>query len=78
MKLQPEFEATHSNLMNRDPFPSLDVCFGELIREEQRLATQAKFQQDKMTSNAVAYATYGKGKGRDMREAVPAPTIGLP
>jgi hypothetical protein len=23
--------------MNRDPSPSLDICFGELLREEQRL-----------------------------------------
>ena len=39
MKLQPKFEATHSNLMNRNLVPSLDVCIGELLREEQRLAT---------------------------------------
>ncbi|KAF8403434.1 hypothetical protein HHK36_011538 [Tetracentron sinense] len=68
MKLRLEFEATRSNVMNRDPSPSLDVCFGELIREEQRLATQATYQQDKMTSNAVAYTAHGKGKGRDMRK----------
>ncbi|KAF8409806.1 hypothetical protein HHK36_005885 [Tetracentron sinense] len=68
MKLRPKFEATHSNVMNRDPSPSLDVCFGELIREEQHLATQTTFQQDKMTSNVVAYAAHGKGKGRDMRK----------
>jgi hypothetical protein len=34
MKLHPEFEVIYSNLMNWDPFPSLDVCFGELLREE--------------------------------------------
>ena len=39
MKLQPEFEVTCSNLINHDPSPSLDVCFGELIREEQHFAT---------------------------------------
>ena len=39
MKLRPEFEITHSNLMNRDPLPTLDVCFGDLLREEQRLLT---------------------------------------
>ncbi|XP_058106479.1 uncharacterized protein LOC131249728 [Magnolia sinica] len=33
MKLRLEFEATRSNLMNRDPPPSLDVCFEELLRE---------------------------------------------
>jgi hypothetical protein len=25
--------------LNRDPVPSLDVCLGELLREEQRMAT---------------------------------------
>ncbi|KAJ0014387.1 hypothetical protein Pint_21634 [Pistacia integerrima] len=69
MKLRPEFEAIRSNLMNRNPVPSLDICFGELLREEQRLTTQATYQHDKMISNAVAYAAQGKGKGRDMRNA---------
>jgi hypothetical protein len=67
MKLRHEFEITRSNLMNRDPSPSLDVCFGELLREEQRLLTQATFQQDS-NPNPVAYAAYGKGKGKDMRK----------
>jgi hypothetical protein len=34
MKLRLEFEVTHSNLMNWDPSPSLDVCFGELLHKE--------------------------------------------
>ncbi|TXG71326.1 hypothetical protein EZV62_006261 [Acer yangbiense] len=61
---------TCSNLMNRDPSPSLDVCFGELLREEQRLLTQAMFQQDSNLNPIAyaAYAAYGKGKGRDMRK----------
>jgi hypothetical protein len=67
MKLRHEFEVTRSNLMNRDPSPSLDACFGELLREEQRLLTQATFQQDS-NPNPVAYAAYGKGKGKDMRK----------
>jgi hypothetical protein len=67
MKLRPEFEVTHSNLMNWDPSPSLDVCFGELLHEEQCLLTQATFQQDS-NSNPIAYAAYGKGKGKDMRK----------
>ncbi|KAJ0101990.1 hypothetical protein Patl1_03850 [Pistacia atlantica] len=68
-KLRPEFEVIRSNLMNRNPVPSLDICFGELLREEQRLTTQATYQHDKMISNAVAYAAQGKGKGRDMQNA---------
>jgi hypothetical protein len=67
MKLRPEFEVTRSNLMNWDPSPSLDVCFGELLREEQCLLTQATFQQDS-NPNPVAYAAYGKGKGKDVRK----------
>jgi hypothetical protein len=43
MKLHPEFEVTRSNLMNRDHSLSLDVCFGELLREEQRLLIKATF-----------------------------------
>jgi hypothetical protein len=39
MKLLSEFEITRSNLMNR-AFPSLDVCFGELLLEEQRDTTK--------------------------------------
>ncbi|KAJ0014558.1 hypothetical protein Pint_19762 [Pistacia integerrima] len=68
MRLRPKFEATRSNLMNRNPVPSLDVCFGELLCEEQRITTQATYQHDKMISNAVAYVAQGKGKGRDMRK----------
>lgn len=56
MKLRPEFEAARSNLMNRDPSP-LDMCFGELLHEEQRLVTQATFQQDKLPTNIDVYAT---------------------
>ena len=39
MKLRPDFEIAHSNLMNRHPVPSLDVCLSELLREEQRIVT---------------------------------------
>ncbi|XP_038678926.1 uncharacterized protein LOC119980334 [Tripterygium wilfordii] len=70
MKLRSEYEAIRSNLMNRDPPPSLDVCFGELLREEQRLLTQATLEQGRLGTNAVtvAYATQEKGKNRDMRK----------
>lgn len=59
MKLLPEFEAVRSNLMSRDPAPSLDDCLAELLREKQR---QAQVQH----IAPVAYATYGKAKTRDM------------
>ena len=42
-QLRPEFKVAQSNLINRDPSSSLGVCFGELIHEEQCLATRATF-----------------------------------
>lgn len=69
MKLKGEFEAVRSNLMNRDPVPLLDICIGELLREEQRLITQAVMEQKAQNSAPipVAYAAQGKSKGgRDM------------
>ncbi|KAL5816485.1 hypothetical protein ACOSQ3_024863 [Xanthoceras sorbifolium] len=45
MKLRGEFEGIRSNLMNRNPVPLLDICLGELLREEQRLTTQAVMEQ---------------------------------
>ena len=38
MKLHPEYESVRSSLLNRSLVPSLDICFGELLREEQRLS----------------------------------------
>ena len=61
MKLRPEFEITRSNLMNRDPLPTLDVCFGDLLREEQRLLTLDSLKQD--NTAVVAFAAQGRGKG---------------
>ncbi|XP_058105435.1 uncharacterized protein LOC131248923 [Magnolia sinica] len=63
MKLRPKFESIRSNLMHRDPSPSLDMCYGALLREEQRLLTQSSLPQE----NAVTYAAQGKGRVRDMR-----------
>ncbi|XP_049392645.1 uncharacterized protein LOC125857016 [Solanum stenotomum] len=40
MKLRSDFESVCFNLMNRGPSPSLDVCFRELLHEEQCLVTQ--------------------------------------
>ncbi|KAG7982853.1 hypothetical protein I3843_04G074200 [Carya illinoinensis] len=45
MKLRSEYESVRSSLLNRSPVPSLDICFGELLREEQRLSTQAILEQ---------------------------------
>nr|XP_017242423.1 PREDICTED: uncharacterized protein LOC108214761 [Daucus carota subsp. sativus]XP_017254442.1 PREDICTED: uncharacterized protein LOC108224370 [Daucus carota subsp. sativus] len=67
MKLRSEFEATRSNLMNRDPLPSLDTCLNDLLREEQRLLTQDTMKEEKSELVHVAYATQGKPRGRDMR-----------
>ncbi|KAJ0100612.1 hypothetical protein Patl1_21197 [Pistacia atlantica] len=44
MKLQLDFEIARSNMMNRHPVPSLDACLSELLREEQRIVTQAAME----------------------------------
>ena len=44
MKLRSGYESVRSSLLNRSPVPSLDICFGELLREE-RLSTQAILEQ---------------------------------
>ena len=41
MKLRGKFEAIRSNSMNREPVLLLDICVGELLREELRLLTQS-------------------------------------
>ena len=45
MKLRGEFEVVSSNLMNREQVPLLDICVGELLREEQRNVTKAILEQ---------------------------------
>ena len=58
-----------SNLMNKDPVPLLDVCIGELLREEQQLISQAVMEKKAQNSTPipVAYVARGKSKGgRDM------------
>ena len=63
MKLRSEYESVRSSLLNRSPVPSLDICFGELLREEQRLSTQAILEQSHGSSGKaiVAYAAQGRG-----------------
>ena len=57
MKLRGEFEAIKSNLMNREPVPLLDICVGELLREEQRFLIQAVLEQ-KAQNSAPIPVTY--------------------
>ncbi|XP_022844351.1 uncharacterized protein LOC111367614 isoform X2 [Olea europaea var. sylvestris] len=68
MKLRPNFEATRSNMMNHYPVSSLDACLGELMREEQRILTQAAIEHRAIinTHVPVAYAAQGRNKGGDM------------
>ncbi|RVW88110.1 Retrovirus-related Pol polyprotein from transposon RE1 [Vitis vinifera] len=69
MKLRPDFEIARSNMMNRHHVPSLDVCLSELLREEQRIVTQATMEHRANVSApvSVAYAAQGQNKGQDMR-----------
>ena len=63
MKLHLEYESVHSSLLNKSHIPSLDICFGELLHEEQRLSTQAILEQSHGSSRTttVAYAAQGRG-----------------
>ena len=58
MKLRPEFETKRAGLFNRNPIPTLDAFLGELLREEQRLATQVGMGHERLYSEMVnvAYA----------------------
>jgi len=64
MKLRPEFEIAQAGLLNIDPVPSLDVCLGELLREEQRMATQSVIGESKETSKVVNVTYAAQGKNR--------------
>jgi len=66
MKLRPEYESVLSSLLNRSSVPSLDVCFGELLREEQRLSTQAILEQSHGSSGAATVAFSAQGRGPPM------------
>ena len=63
LKLCPKYEFVCSFLLNKSPIPSLDICFGELLHEEQRLSTQAILEQSHGSSRTttVAYAAQGRG-----------------
>ncbi|RVW64789.1 Retrovirus-related Pol polyprotein from transposon RE1 [Vitis vinifera] len=66
MKLRPEYESVRSSLLNRSPVPSLDICFGELLREEQRLSTQAILEQSHGSSGTATVAYVAQGRGPPM------------
>jgi transposase InsO family protein len=66
MKLRPEYESVRSALLNRSPVPSLDVCFGELLREEQRLSTQAILEHSHGSSGPAVVAFSAQGRGPPM------------
>ncbi|KAL6325124.1 hypothetical protein AAG906_022691 [Vitis piasezkii] len=58
MKLRAEYETTRAGLLNRNPVPTLDICLGELLQEEQKW-------DERLHSEIVnvAYAA-GRGKGQ--------------
>ncbi|KAJ9675925.1 hypothetical protein PVL29_024747 [Vitis rotundifolia] len=68
MKLRPDFKIVWSNLMNRHLVPSLDAWLSELLREEQRIVTQATIEHRANVSApvSVAYVAQGRNKGQDM------------
>ncbi|KAG6535678.1 hypothetical protein ZIOFF_000701 [Zingiber officinale] len=66
MKLRSDFDVARAGLLNRNPVPSLDICLGELLHEEQRLATQAVLgaSLEKSTVINVAYAAQGRNRAQ--------------
>jgi len=66
MKLRPKFESVRAALIHRQLVPSLEVCLGELLREEQHLASQLGLTQDACGSEMVnmAYAAQDRGRSR--------------
>ena len=64
MKLRSDFDSVRSNSMIRDLSPSLDVCFREFLREEQRPVTPKALKNDNDVT--VAFTAQGKGNDRDM------------
>ncbi|KAH7545439.1 hypothetical protein FEM48_Zijuj01G0094100 [Ziziphus jujuba var. spinosa] len=67
MKLRREYEPIRVNLMSRIPSPSLETCFAERFREEQRCVTQSVLENknhQRANPMEIAYAT--QAKVRDM------------
>lgn len=65
MKLYAKFEVARGALMNRNPVPDLEVCVGELFREEQSLLTKNNISHDQsnpkaLTISYLAQNTTGK------------------
>ena len=78
MKLKPEFESARAGLINCTPAPSLEVCLGELLREEQRLVSQLGLAQDAggFEMIYVAYAAQGRGRSRSPPQCYSCKEIG--
>ncbi|TXG72881.1 hypothetical protein EZV62_001460 [Acer yangbiense] len=80
MHLRSDFEMVRSNLLSRSPSPSLDTCLNELLREEQRMATQSRMaEQANPCPIDVAYMAKGGAQGRDLSKPIsvssqPAPS----
>ncbi|KAJ9671254.1 hypothetical protein PVL29_027304 [Vitis rotundifolia] len=72
MKLQLDFEIARYNTMNCHPVPSLDACLSELLREEQRIVTQATMEHWANVSApvSVAYCSSCKDLGYIARDCL--------
>jgi hypothetical protein len=78
MKLRLEYESVQARLISRTPVPSLEVCLGELLHEEQHLASQLGLAQDASGSEMVnmAYVAQGKGRSRSLPQYYSCKEIG--
>ena len=61
MKLCSDFQSVRSNLMNRNPSPSLSIFCRKLLCEKQYLVTQKAFKKENDVT--VAFIAQGKGQG---------------
>lgn len=62
MKLWLKFETVQVGLLNRDSVPPLDVCLGDLLHEEQRLATQLSITPKTVPSADVNVTNVAQGR----------------
>ena len=54
MKSLPKFEYVCASLLNRGPIPTLEIYFGELSCEEQRINTHYIMEEAHVASNIVS------------------------
>ncbi|KAK2966538.1 hypothetical protein RJ640_002998 [Escallonia rubra] len=61
IKLRPDYEIVRANILNRGTLPTMDAVFGEFLREDTRIATQATLERKtELDSVFIAKQIMGK------------------